>query len=104
MPQAGPPPKRSRTNISLLGGRFIDEYLQTYIGLRRNATGRKKLIATILDAAKCKDSRARARRVPVDGEGGLHAPQERRVQALAGPLDQCGLSYTLVSTTPPCVF
>ena len=39
--EQAPPPKRTRIHISDVGQQFIDTYVQDYIGLKGNASGRK---------------------------------------------------------------
>ena len=47
--------KRSRTTISVLGGEFIDHYLDLYRGLSGDTRARTRLYKTILDAAKTRE-------------------------------------------------
>ena len=45
------PGKRARKHITKVGGQCIDTYLQTYIGLAQNPTGRAALYESILKAS-----------------------------------------------------
>ena len=47
--------ERSRTTISVLGGEFIDHYLDLYRGLSGDTRARTRLYKTILDAAKTRE-------------------------------------------------
>ena len=48
---AAPTKKVKRTNISKIGATFIDGFVQSYITLKGNATGRKNLVKRILAEA-----------------------------------------------------
>jgi hypothetical protein len=50
--EGAPTAKRTRINLSKLDRTFIDGYLDMYVTLSGNATGRARLFASILEAAK----------------------------------------------------